>query len=96
MTQLEEYQIREIEDTLRLVSNMIDAPKRDTCLKRMVMKCWHWCSDALNNVPQSTTSENFVKYYMRPGLIPTGQETSQKQQHYSDPNADDDGEFFCL
>ena len=72
---------------------MIDAPKRDTCLKRMVMKCWHWCSDALKDVPKETTAVNGIDYYMKEGLAPYGHECRPPAH---DPNADDDGGFFSL
>ena len=70
MTPLEEYQLKYIEDTLRLVSNMIEAPKRDTCLERMVMKCWNWVYDSLHDVPHDITVENGIKYTMEVGQTP--------------------------
>lgn len=70
MTPLEEYQIEDIENTFRLISNMIDAPQRDTCLKRDVMKCWNWVYDALHDVPHDETVDNGIKYRMRVGQTP--------------------------
>lgn len=70
MTELKRFQIEEIADTLRLVSNMIGAPKRVTCLDRKVMLCWNWCHDALNDVPSDETSENGIMYRMRVGQVP--------------------------
>ena len=70
MTQLEEWQVKEIEDTLRLVSNMIDAPKRESCLARQVMQCWNWVHDALNDVSIDETSDNGIMYRMRVGQVP--------------------------
>lgn len=70
MTNLEDWQLEEIEDTLRLVSNMIKAPERDTCLKRMVMLSWNWVVDALNDVPKNVTSENGIKYRMEVNQTP--------------------------
>ena len=70
MTSLEEWQVKEIEDTLRLVSNMMNAPKRDSCLARQVMICWNWVTDALNNVPIEETSNNGIMYRMRVGQVP--------------------------
>ena len=70
MTQLEEWQVKEIEDTLRLVSNQFNSPKRETCLDRMIMQSWNWVVDALNDVPIDTTSENGIMYSMRIGQIP--------------------------
>ena len=70
MTQLEEWQVKDIEDTLRLVSNMMDAPKRATCLARQVMICWNWVYDALHDVPLDETSDNGIMYRMREGQVP--------------------------
>lgn len=70
MTNLEKYQVEEIEDTLRLVSNMMEAPNRDTCLKRMVMRCWNYVYDALHDVPQEVTSDNGIHYYLGVGQTP--------------------------
>ena len=70
MTSLEEWQVKEIEDTLRLVSNMMNAPKRNSCLARKVMTCWNWVTDALNNVPIEETSNNGIMYSMRVGQVP--------------------------
>lgn len=39
MIPLQKFQVEEIEDTLRLVSNMMGAPKRESCLARKVMLC---------------------------------------------------------
>ena len=70
MKQLEDWQIDEIEDTLRLCSNMLDAPKRESCLARMIMVCRNWIWDAKHDVPIEETSENSVMYRMRVGQVP--------------------------
>ena len=70
MTQLEEWQVRNIEDTLRLVANQFNASKRETCFDRMIMQSWNWVVDALNDVPINTTSENGIMYMMRVGQTP--------------------------
>lgn len=70
MTPLEEWQVKEIEDTMRLVSNMMNAPKRESCLARKVMTCWNWVTDALNDVPIEETSKNGIMYRMRVGQVP--------------------------
>jgi len=70
MTQLEEWQIKGIEDTLRLVANRLGSAKRETCLDRMVMQSWNWVADALNDVPIETTSDNGIMYRMKVGQIP--------------------------
>jgi len=70
MVQLEEWQVRGIEDTLRLVSNHFHSQERKTCLDRMIMQSWNWVVDALNDVPIDTTSENGIMYRMRVGQTP--------------------------
>ena len=70
MTPLEEWQVKEIEDTLRLCANYMKAYKRETCLSRMVMLCWNWCHDSLNNISIEETSDNGIMYRMRVGQIP--------------------------
>ena len=80
MTQLEEWQVKTIEDTLGLVSNMMDAPKRDSCLARHVMLCWNWVSDALNDVPIEETSKNGIMYRMRVGQIPRDKNVRYKKE----------------
>ena len=70
MTQLEEYQIRDIEDTMRRVSNLLNAPSRETCLKRDIMLCWNWLYDALHDVPSEKTSDRSIDYRMKIGQTP--------------------------
>lgn len=69
MTQLEKWQIEDIEDTLRMVAIHLNSKERETCLDRNVMKCWNWVVDALNNVPVHKMSENGVMYRLRKGQI---------------------------
>lgn len=70
MTQLEDWQLKHIEDTLRLVANAFHSSKRETCLDRMIMQSWNWVVDALNDVPIDTTSENGIMYRMGVGQTP--------------------------
>lgn len=70
MTQLEEWQVKDIEDTLRLVANKFNSSKRETCLDRMIMQSWNWVVDSLNDVPIDITSKNEIMYYMRVGQTP--------------------------
>lgn len=70
MTQLEEWQVKSIEDTLRLVANHFNSSERETCLDRMVMESWNWVVDALNDVPIDTTIKNWIVYRMRVGQTP--------------------------
>lgn len=70
MTQLEDWQVKDIEDTLRLVANEFDSSKRETCLDRMIMQSWNWLVDALNDVPIDTTWRNGMIYRMKVGQTP--------------------------
>lgn len=70
MTQLEEWQLKDIEDTLRFVANHFHSSARKTCLDRMIMQSWNWVTDALNDVPIETTSDNSFMYRMKAGQIP--------------------------
>lgn len=70
MTKLEDWQIDEIEDTLRLCSNVLEAPKRESCLARMIMVCRNWIWDAKHDVQMEETSKNGVMYRMRVGQVP--------------------------
>lgn len=70
MTQLEEWQVKRMEDTFRLVANYFHSERRETCLDRMIMQAWNWVTDALNDVPIDVTSDNGIMYYMRIGQRP--------------------------
>lgn len=70
MTNLEEWQVKTIENTLRLIANHFNSPERKSCLCRDIMQCWNWCVDALNDVPIEQTSKNGIMYRMRPGQFP--------------------------
>lgn len=52
-----EREVKSIKNTLRLCSNMINAPKRDSCLARDIMLCWNIVNDVLNNVDSNITSK---------------------------------------
>ena len=41
------YQLKEIEDTLRLVHNSYNMKTQETCLDRMVCKTWEWTKQLL-------------------------------------------------
>ena len=70
MRQLEKFQLEIIENTLRLVSNTLNSPSRETCLDRDIMVCWNWLYDALHDVDSDTTADNGIMYRMRIGQIP--------------------------
>ncbi|MCR4849053.1 MAG: hypothetical protein K5920_09435 [Bacteroidales bacterium] len=70
MTPLEKWQVEDMENTLRLVANYMNAKMRDSCLARNVMLAWNWLYDSLNDIPMDVTSKNGVMYRMRVGQTP--------------------------
>jgi hypothetical protein len=42
-----EFQAKRIEDTFRLVNNLLKANKKDTCLKRDIMQSWQMIKNVL-------------------------------------------------
>ena len=50
-----EFQAKDIEDTLRLVSNLHHSNKEETCLDRMIMKSTKFID---NHPPRYSQSEN--------------------------------------
>lgn len=89
MTNLEEWQVVVIEDTLRLIANYFNSQERKTCLCRNIMQCWNWCVDALNNVPIEQTSNNGIIYRMREGQTPVLNPEKRKMQIVVDLGDDD-------
>jgi len=47
MIQIPEWQMKEIEDTLRLANNIHHSQKRETCFDRCVCKAWDFAKKAL-------------------------------------------------
>ena len=47
MIQIPEWQLKKIEDTLRLTSNLHDSHNKETCFDRMICKSWDWVKKAL-------------------------------------------------
>lgn len=57
------WQLKEIEDTLRIISNIHKSPKRETCFDRNVMASWNIIVNALNgntNLPNHRLTYNQV------------------------------------
>jgi len=46
--ELYEFQAKRIEDTLRLVANLLHSRSKETCLDRDVMQSWEFIKNALN------------------------------------------------
>lgn len=62
------WELKEIANTLRMVANALDSPKRESCLDRNVMRSWNNVVDIING-KESSLHEN-MDYYMKVGQIP--------------------------
>lgn len=62
------WELKEITNTLRMVANALDCPKRESCLARNVMRSWNNVVDIING-KESSLHEN-MDYYMKVGQIP--------------------------
>ena len=60
--------LKDIDNTLRMTSNIYECPKRDTCFKRNLMRDWHRVRNILNGY--EPTQEESMSYYSTPGLLP--------------------------
>ena len=62
------WELKEIANTLRMVANTLDSPKRESCLDRNVMRSWNHVVDMING-HTSSISES-ISYYSEVGQIP--------------------------
>lgn len=62
------WELKEIANTLRMVANALDYPKRESCLDRNVMRSWNNVVDIING-KESSLHEN-MDYYMKVCHIP--------------------------
>lgn len=56
MIQIPEWQMKEIENTLRLANNVHDSYKKETCFDRCVCEAWKYAKDALENAQNHPTT----------------------------------------
>lgn len=60
--------LKEIADTLRMVANALDSPKRESCLDRNVMRSWNYVVDMIKGkIPSAPES---IDYYIKVGQVP--------------------------
>ena len=59
MIQIPEWQLKEIEDTLRLANNIHHSQRKETCFDRCVCKAWDFAKGALAKA--DTTSEKDLR-----------------------------------
>jgi hypothetical protein len=71
------WELKEIADTLRMVANAFDSPKRESCLDRNVMRSWNHVIDLING-KESSLHEN-IDYYMKVGQTPN---INESQSNY--------------
>lgn len=62
------WELKEICNTLRMISNALDSPKRETCLDRNVMRSWNYVVDMIKGHTPSETE--YIDYYTKVGQIP--------------------------
>ena len=62
------WELKEISDTLRMVANALDSPKRESCLDRNVMRSWNFVVDMIKGKIPSTPES--IDYYMKVGQVP--------------------------
>jgi hypothetical protein len=62
------WELKEIADTLRMVANALDSPKRESCLDRNVMRSWNYVVDMIKGkIPSAPES---IDYYIKVGQVP--------------------------
>lgn len=62
------WRLKDLENTLRMAANIHNAPARDTCFKRNLMRDWHVVTNIINEYEPS--QEESLSYYGTPGLVP--------------------------
>lgn len=62
------WQLRDIENTLRIAANTLNSKRRETCLDRNIMKSWNEVVDIINN-KKATIGES-ISYYMKKNQEP--------------------------
>jgi len=56
-----EYQAKQIEDTLRLVNNLLDSYTNETCLDRDVTQSWETIKNIINEEPYKQVRRKFKR-----------------------------------
>lgn len=63
------WELKEIADTLRMVANTLDSPKRKSCLDRNIMRSWNYVVDMING--KEASLKDLMDYYIKVGQIPS-------------------------
>lgn len=61
--------LRETADTLRMVANALESPKRESCLDRNVMRSWNHVNDLIRG--HTTSISESLSYYSEVGQMPS-------------------------
>jgi len=56
-----EYQAKQIETTLRLVSNLLDSHTNESCLDRDITQSWEMIKNVLNEDPDKQVRRQFKR-----------------------------------
>lgn len=60
------WELKEISDTLRMVANALDSPKRESCLDRNVMRSWNYVVDMIKGkIPSAPESIDYAPSNIR-------------------------------
>lgn len=62
------WQLKEIANTLRMIANALDSPKRETCLDRNIMRSWNYVIDMIKE--RTPSIDESISYYSKVGQIP--------------------------
>ena len=63
------WKLKEIANTLRMVANSLDSPKRISCLDWNVMCSWNYVVNMINGKKSSLHED--MEYYMKVGQVPS-------------------------
>ena len=63
------WELKDIANTLRMVANALDSPKRVSCLDRNVMRSWNYVVDIING--KKASLHESMDYYMKVGQVPS-------------------------
>lgn len=62
------WQLRDIENTLRMAANALNSKARETCLDRHIMRSWNEVSDLISG--NKPTLEEVYSYYGEKNQVP--------------------------
>jgi len=63
------WELKEIANTLRMVANVLDSPKRKSCLDRNIMSSWNRVVDMING--KEASLHESMNSYMKVGQVPS-------------------------